>query len=67
MAQGKRNADGLELLVRNMKDNKTNATLMELITRPTTDNLGKISSEIAGLLRLHVNTGYFFTTTRRFT
>ena len=31
------------------------------------DNLEKIPSEIAGLLRLHVNAGYFFTTTRRFT
>ena len=36
---------------------------MELITRPTTDNLGKIPSEIVGLLRLHINVGYFFTTT----
>ena len=67
IAQGKRNADGFELLVRNMKDYKTSATLMELITRPTIDNLEKIPSEIAGLLRLPVNAGYFFTTTRRFT
>ena len=51
MAQGKRNADGLELLVRNMKDYKTNATLMALITTPTTDNLGKIPFEVAGLLK----------------
>ena len=58
---------GFELLVRNMKDYKTSATLMELITRPTIDNLEKIPSEIAGLLRLPVNAGYFFTTTRRFT
>ena len=50
-----------------MKDYKTSATLMELITRPTIDNLEKIPSEIAGLLRLPVNAGYFFTTTRRFT
>ena len=67
IAQGKRNADGFELLVRNMKDYKTSATLMELITRPPIDNLKKIPSEIAGLLRLPVNARYFFTTTRRFT
>ena len=64
--QGRRNADGFELL-RNMKDYKTRATLTELITRPTTDNLEKIPSEIAGLLRLHVNAKYLFATTRRFT
>ena len=67
ISQGKRNADGFELLVRNMKDYKTSATLMELITRPPIDNPEKIPSEIAGLLRLPVNAGYFFTTTRRFT
>ena len=50
-----------------MKDYKTSATLMELITRLTTDNLEIIPSEVAGLLILHVNAKSLFTTTRRFT
>ena len=61
IAQGKRNTDGFELLVRNMKDYKTEVQPSGFITKPTTDDdrLEIIPSEISGLLRLHVKAGYF--------